>query len=72
MAQALVNARVLLPEGFADGRVVLVQDGRIAAIVTEEDARIAAGTRIDLGGALLVPGFIDCHVHVGAKLPGER
>lgn len=65
MAQALVNARVLLPEGFADGRVVLVQDGRIAAIVTEEDARIAAGTRIDLGGALLVPGFIDCQVNGG-------
>ncbi|MBX6321105.1 MAG: amidohydrolase family protein [Rhodospirillaceae bacterium] len=48
---------------------VLVQDGRIAALephgtAPEGDARIA------LGGAHLLPGLIDCHVHL--TMPSEE
>lgn len=52
------------------GVSVGVEGGRIVAIVpdAEADALVGDGTRrVDLGGALLAPGFQDAHVHpVGA------
>jgi predicted amidohydrolase YtcJ len=48
------------------GLAVAVAGGRIAAIVPEAEASafIGDGTRVvDLGGALLSPGFQDAHVH---------
>jgi len=65
MREALGNGRVLLDEGFVDGRVVLVEDGRIADICGMGDARIADAKRVDLAGALLVPGFVDSQVNGG-------
>ena len=42
---------------------IAVDDGRIAAIAC--GAKPAAGDRIvDVGGAWLLPGLIDCHVHL--------
>ena len=64
MNTALVNARVLLEDGFARGKAVLLADGRIDAVV--DDAAIPPGfTRRDLGGGSLVPGFIDVQVNGG-------
>jgi N-acetylglucosamine-6-phosphate deacetylase len=65
MREALGNGRVLLDEGFVDGRVVLVEDGLIADIVGMGDTRIADAKRVDLAGALLVPGFVDSQVNGG-------
>jgi guanine deaminase len=51
---------------FFDDGVVLVKDGRIDAAgpAAELAARIAPGTAIDHhGGALIMPGFIDPHIH---------
>jgi N-acetylglucosamine-6-phosphate deacetylase len=62
---ALVNGRVLLDEGFVEGRAVLVEGDRIAAVVAENDARVSSATRHDLQGALLLPGFVDCQVNGG-------
>ncbi len=64
-AQALVNARVLLDEGLAEGRAVLVEGERIAAVVDAGDARVRAAAVHDLRGALLLPGFVDCQVNGG-------
>jgi N-acetylglucosamine-6-phosphate deacetylase len=64
-ARALCNARVLLDDGFAEGKVVLVEGGRIAAVADEGDARIGRAERHDLGGALLLPGFVDAQVNGG-------
>lgn len=65
MREALGNGRVLLDEGFVDGRVVLVEDGKIADICGMGDARIGDARRVDLAGALLVPGFVDSQVNGG-------
>ena len=61
---ALVNARVLLDDGFALGKAVLVADGLIQAVV-EEGAVPAGFARRDLEGGALVPGFIDVQVNGG-------
>ena len=63
MTIVLANARVLLDDGFANDRAVIVEGGRIAAIVPRSDARAAQAR--DLGGGYLVPGFVDCQVNGG-------
>ena len=44
------------------GRAVVVEDGRIAGVVDE--ARAPRGERVDLAGQTLLPGLINCHVHL--------
>lgn len=64
--QALWNARVLTDDGLQDGLAVLLDGAQIQAVVAADDARVAqAGTRVDLGGATLLPGFIDIQVNGG-------
>lgn len=64
MATALANGRVLLDGSFAEGKAVILDGDRIAAVVDEQE--LGAGLeRFDLGGRLLVPGFIDTQVNGG-------
>jgi len=70
MSFALVNGRMLLGDGHAGGglsvgQAVLVRDGRIAAIVDAADVPRSGLRSHDLGGALLLPGFIDSQVNGG-------
>ena len=65
MTKALVNARVLLEGRLVDGRVVLIEGDRIAAIVEPSDSRCRGAQAHDLAGALLLPGFIDVQVNGG-------
>ena len=65
--QVLRNARVfdsikgiVLPAG-----TVVVVDGRVAS-VSVGDIATSAGDAVDLKGRIVLPGFIDCHVHVTA------
>jgi imidazolonepropionase-like amidohydrolase len=44
------------------GRSVVVEKGVIAAVV--DDARAPRGSRMDLAGHTLLPGLINCHVHL--------
>jgi len=66
--RALVNSRILEDGGFTSGRAVLVDGSRIAAVVAEGDPRVAKAERIDLAGARLVPGFVDCQVNGGGGI----
>jgi len=63
----LTGARVLAPGGDAwlDGRAVLLQDGRIAAVAPRAELQVPAGAQtLDLPGLHLVPGLIDLHTHL--------
>ena len=49
---------------------ILVRDDRIVSV--EPGFQTPAGAEvIDLSAATVLPGFIDCHVHVAAKLPSR-
>ena len=65
---ALVNGRVLGDHGPREGLAVLVQGEHIAAIVAQDDPRVAASRQHDLDGHLLLPGFIDVQVNGGGGL----
>ena len=58
MMLVLNNAQVVLPDREMDGGSVVIEDGRIASV---SDG--TAGQGFDLTGLVLVPGFIDVHIH---------
>ena len=63
----LTGARVLDPSGdrLLDGRDVLIENGRIAAIGAAGILQAPAGTqKIDLTGLTLIPGLIEMHSHL--------
>ncbi len=69
MLTAIVNARVVLPEGIVDG-AVLMEDGRILAagkVQPPEGAHI-----IDAMGAYAGPGYVDIHCHGGGAAHGHE
>jgi beta-aspartyl-dipeptidase (metallo-type) len=59
------NAEIYTPDYFGRG-CVLVAAGKIAYAGTEPPAidPLLGCEIVDLAGAALVPGFIDCHVHI--------
>jgi N-acetylglucosamine-6-phosphate deacetylase len=65
MTVVLVNGRVLGDDGFLDDRAVLIDGGRIVDIVAGDDLRSRSAARCDLGGHLLLPGFLDTQVNGG-------
>jgi N-acetylglucosamine-6-phosphate deacetylase len=62
---ALVNGRLLTGEGIVSGRALLLAGPRIEALVDPADARCRDAVSVDLGGKLLLPGFIDVQVNGG-------
>ena len=59
---------VTLDQQLSIASTVVVHDGRIVAIGDDQVASpYAAATAIDLGGKLLMPGFIDSHTHIGGQ-----
>jgi imidazolonepropionase-like amidohydrolase len=63
------GGRLLDPnrDELLDGLEVLVEDDRIRE-VSDRPIASASATRIELSGKTLMPGLIDCHVHVVAAL----
>ncbi|GAC1452258.1 MAG: N-acetylglucosamine-6-phosphate deacetylase [Steroidobacteraceae bacterium] len=65
MSVALVNGRVLRDDVLLEGQCVLLEGARISAIVAADDPRCRDAPHYDLGGGLLLPGFIDSQVNGG-------
>ncbi len=47
-----------------DGMAVMVEEGRIARVAPVAEFDGYAGPRVDTAGATLMPGLIDCHIHL--------
>jgi len=64
----LANARVAtLRAGryaLIEGATVCAEQGRIAWVRPDDEAGGVAGERLDVRGALVTPGLIDCHTHL--------
>lgn len=65
MDLAFINGRVLVGGQFLTRHAVLVANGRIVAVVPDDDPRCAQARRHDLAGRLLLPGFVDVQVNGG-------
>ena len=65
MTIALVNGRILAPDGIVDRRAVLIDGSRISDVVSPDHPRCKAAQHYDLGGHLLLPGFLDTQVNGG-------
>ncbi|MFF7233343.1 N-acetylglucosamine-6-phosphate deacetylase [Streptomyces sioyaensis] len=67
----LAGARIARPSGVVERGRIAVEGGRIAAVRSrdadhgQEGDEGAAGETMDLSGHLIVPGFVDMHVHGG-------
>ncbi|MET0710777.1 MAG: amidohydrolase family protein [Tardiphaga sp.] len=58
---------------FADGTVndIAVANGRIAAISPAGSSALNTTATVDLGGALVVPGFVEGHIHLDTSFHGD-
>ncbi len=63
----LRNCTILDPRAgtLASGSSILVSDGLVSS-VSDQPIAATGATAIDLGGRVVLPGLIDCHVHVNA------
>ena len=62
----LANAAVLDPEAgaLAEGRAVVVEDGRVVEVEATAAVRAGDGGVLDARGMTVMPGLIDAHVHL--------
>ncbi|MFT4263929.1 MAG: amidohydrolase family protein [Nocardioides sp.] len=68
-------SRTVLTDGRPNGRTetqsIVVEGGRIAEVLDAPPAPQPGETRIDLGGEIVLPGFVDGHAHIDKSLWGE-
>ena len=64
MLTLLRQARIVLPDHVLESGALLIDEGRIARIITSASTDSPqTDLVIDLNGATLYPGFIDLHIH---------
>ena len=62
--QAILAGRAFTPHEEIPDAVIVVEDGKIAAVGRREQVSIPAGARrYDAGGLTMAPGFVDVHIH---------
>ena len=63
MIIVLAGAALVLPDRVVERGTLVIRDGRIEAVEDRVVDGPSGATRIDCSGQLIVPGFIDVHVH---------
>lgn len=63
--KALVNARVLTPDGFKDRQSILIKDGKIFKVCDDKYCPQDVTIERDAEGMTLLPGLIDIQVNGG-------
>ncbi|MYJ75410.1 MAG: amidohydrolase family protein, partial [Gammaproteobacteria bacterium] len=64
MTTLYLNGRVFDGDRMVDGHGVLVDGKRICRVAPVGDFEGFTGEVIDCAGATVMPGLIDCHVHL--------
>ncbi|NRC57338.1 hypothetical protein [Neoaquamicrobium sediminum] len=59
----LVNGQVLSSGALVEANI-LVNHGKVAGIVDPSHCA-AAGQTVDCTGLVVLPGMVDCHIHLG-------
>ena len=59
-----LNGRIYDGERMIDAHAVLIDNGRIARVAPTGDFEGYAGDVVDCTGCTVMPGLIDCHVHL--------
>src|SRR5882762_5361966 len=73
MKTAFTARRLYTPVEEIENPLLVIEDGRIAAISSRSATELAGNTSlIDFGDAVLAPGFVDIHMHGGAGLDVMR
>ena len=63
---AIVNATLVMPDHLIPDGVLLIEDGRIAALGDKRKVSLPEGCRIlDAKGLYVGPGLVDIHAHAG-------
>ncbi len=65
MPRAFTNGLIFSRRGFITHHALLVEGELITALLPAADERVAHARRIDLGGKMLLPGFVDTQVNGG-------
>lgn len=66
--KAVINARVVTPNGIIDGGYILIDNGRIKKTGSVKSDKIPESAEaIDVGGLYAGPGFVDIHCHGGGR-----
>lgn len=63
MKTLIVHAHIVSPDLEIQNGALLLENGRIAAVLQPGDSLPAADQRIDAGNRLVMPGFFDIHCH---------
>ncbi len=73
MKTAFIAKRLFTPSEEIEHPMLVVEDGRVAALTSRAGATADANARlVDFGDATIVPGFLDIHIHGGAGIDVMR
>ncbi|MBR6535386.1 MAG: N-acetylglucosamine-6-phosphate deacetylase, partial [Clostridia bacterium] len=63
MKTAVVNGRIVHPDGILCGYAILIENGKISAIVSDESLNLDSVSVIDAHNNYISAGWIDIHTH---------
>ena len=63
MADTVIRGGLLVTSEGVQAKSVVIEDGAVAAIVAHDET-VEAGKIVDATGKMIMPGFVDAHVHL--------